>query len=104
MEIRKKEIKEYENLLNSITEILSRHDPIGISFGEIDNEYEPEAKTILHKLDRYNSVEDVIKMVHQDFKSWFFPEIAGEAENYQKIAEEIWILWSSNRIYKRLMR
>jgi RPA family protein len=104
MEIRKKEIKEYENLLKAITEILSRHDPVGISFREIDNKYEPEAKTILRKLDRCYSVEDVAKMVHQDFKSWFSPEIAGEAENYQKIAEEIWILWSSNRVYKRLMR
>lgn len=104
MQIRKKEFEEYENLRQEITRILSEYNPLGIADESNPDEYDLEAKTILRKLDRCGSVEDVNKIVYQDFKSWFFPDIVGEKDDYRKISEEIWALWISGRIYKRIKK
>ncbi len=102
MQLRKNELEEYENLRNSITKIFAKYDPIGIAYESNPDEYDLEAKTILRKLDRCNSVNDVTNIVYQDFKSWFFPDVIGERNNYIKISDEIWNLWNSSKIYKRL--
>jgi hypothetical protein len=104
MQIRKKDFEEYENLRQAITRILGEHNPSGIAGKSNPDEYDLEAKTILRKLDRCDSVEDVTKMVYQDFKSWFFPDIVGEKDDYRKISEEIRVLWSSGKIYKRIKK
>ncbi|HEX9960914.1 MAG TPA: hypothetical protein VGB00_08280 [Pyrinomonadaceae bacterium] len=104
MQIRKKDFEEYENLRREITRILGEHNPIGIADESNPDEYDLEAKTILRKLDRCDSVEDVTKIVFQDFKSWFSPDIAGAKDDYRKISEEIWALWISGKIYRRIRK
>lgn len=102
MQLRKKELEEFEMLKNSITEILAKYDPIGIVYESNPDEYNLEAKTILRKLDRCNSIEETTNMVYQDFKSWFGTAEIGEKSRYEKLSEEIWNLWNSSKIYKRL--
>ena len=102
MQLRKNEFEEYEILKNSITEILAKHDLMGIVYESNPDEYNLEAKTILRKLDRCNSIEETTNMIYQDFKSWFAPVDIGEKSRYKKLSEEIWNLWNSSKIYKRL--
>ncbi|HEV2762990.1 MAG TPA: hypothetical protein VGV38_08350 [Pyrinomonadaceae bacterium] len=83
----------YKELHRAIAEVLFRHDPVGIASEENADEYEPEARTILAKLDSCRSTEDVLWVVHKDFQGWFTPEIAGPRERYREAAEEIWRLW-----------
>ena len=47
----KKHLKaEYQKLFERLTEILFRHDPIGMNLEATTSEYEPEARTILPRL------------------------------------------------------
>ncbi|MBC7933623.1 MAG: hypothetical protein H7Z38_23935 [Rubrivivax sp.] len=86
--------REYGTLFDVLTEILFRHDPIGIGFEENRDEYDLEAETILPRLWQCQSVEDVTEIVHQEFQDWFTPEVAGAKEKYIEIAEDIWRVWS----------
>lgn len=104
MRIRKTEFQEYESLRKAITEILGKHNPLGIAGESNPDEYDLEAKTILRKLGRCDSVEDINEIVYQDFKSWFSSDIAGEKDDYGKISEEIWTLWISSKIHKRIRK
>jgi hypothetical protein len=83
----------YADLFDAITEILFRHDPIGINFEVNTDEYEAEARTILPRLRTCKSPADVTAVVHEEFSRWFSPEIAGSNESYSEIAAEIWYLW-----------
>jgi hypothetical protein len=85
--------REYRTLLEDISTLLFNHDPIGINFGSNTHEYDPEARTILPRLNTCESVDDVQLVVHEEFCHWFGDGIAGSAEGYQKIAEDIWDLW-----------
>ena len=49
----------YGKLYDLVEEILFRHDPIGINFGDNSDEYDPEVDTILPRLDRCESVDQV---------------------------------------------
>ena len=89
--------KDYLEFYESVSEILFRHDPIGINFETNDDEYEPEVDTILPRLKNCSSVEDVLKVIHEEFTKWFDEEIAGEKDRYVEIANEIWILWQRRK-------
>lgn len=81
--------KEYKELFATVSEILFRHDPIGINFGGNTDEYDPEAGTILPRLRPEHGVEDVTAIVREEFVHWFGSEsVRGEAQ-YAAIAEEI---------------
>lgn len=74
--------------------LLYRHDPIGIAFGDNPDEYSPEAESILARLPRAGSVEEVRALVHEEFVHWFDEEIAGPADRYEAIARELWSIWN----------
>ena len=84
--------KDYQELYSLVSEILFRHDPVGINFETNDDEYEPEVDTILPRLKECDSVKDVLNAVHQEIIDWFDEDIAGDKENYIEIANEIWNL------------
>ena len=86
--------REYGTLFDMIAEILFRHDPIGINFEENTDEYEPEVGTILPRLQHCESVEDVAKVVRQEFLHWFDFESVGAEEKYREVAEDIWRVWN----------
>lgn len=91
----RKQIKqEHKKLAKQMSEIFFRHDPIGIAFEEYQNydEYDPEVSTILPRLATALNEADVVKIVHEEFVTWF-QESAGEKEKYVGVAKEIWALW-----------
>jgi hypothetical protein len=90
MEDRRRLRTEYGELFDSIAALLFRHDPVGINFEENADEYEPEAGTILPRLHNCQSVDDVVRVVHEEFVRWFSADTAGPRESYEEIAFEIW--------------
>lgn len=89
---------EYGNLFDSVADILFRHDPVGINFEDNSDEYYPEARTILPRLRDCRSAQDVTRVVHEEFVTWFEPETAGPKENYQLLSQEIWNRWQEAQI------
>ena len=82
----------YAELFERLTEILFRHDPIGINFETNTDEYEPEVSTIIPRLRSATSREDVRRVVHEEFMRWFDGGMAGGEANYDAIATEVWDL------------
>lgn len=73
-----------------LTDLLFRHDPIGINYDTNVDEYAPEAGTILSRLASARSEEDVLRIVHAEFVRWFSPSDAGTPSRYTQIAAEVW--------------
>lgn len=89
---------EYGDLFDAVANVLFRADPVGISFDNPNlDEYEPEAGTILPRLKDCVSADDALRVVHEEFTSWFDADTAGAQEHYQQIAFEIWKLWTERR-------
>jgi hypothetical protein len=93
LEERRQLRKKYGELFDSTAALLFRHDPIGINFENNADEYETEAGTILPRLRGCGSVNDVRRVVHEEFVRWFDPSTAGPEESYSTIASDIWQLW-----------
>jgi len=84
----------YGEIFDAVVALLFRHDPIGINFEKNVSEYEPEAETIIPRLEGCRSSEEVLHVVHEEFIRWFGAETAGAAKGYEQIAAEIWELWT----------
>lgn len=69
--------------------ILFDEDPVGINFEVNEDEYEPEAGTILPRLRGLCSADDVRQVVHEELAAWFGTSICGPPDRYQRIAERI---------------
>jgi hypothetical protein len=82
----------YERLVGDVEALLYRHDPIGIAFGDNPDEYSPEAGSIVPRLRDVTGVDDVRRVVHEEFVHWFDADTAGPAAGYQAIAEGLWAL------------
>lgn len=93
---------QYKALYSEIEEILFRHDPIGINFGDNTDEYSSEVDTILPRLKEASSQADVLDIVHEEFCRWFDVEIVGKKSQaiYGKVASEVWSSWLK---YSRLI-
>jgi hypothetical protein len=87
---------EYEDLFDKVAALLFRFDPIGINFDDNQGEYEPEAGTILPRLNACKSPDDAFTAVHEEFARWFGADTAGPRERYAPIASEIWQLWQQS--------
>jgi hypothetical protein len=85
-----------EELVSRVEALLFDDDPIGISFGKNADEYRPEAQTIVIRLPETVSQNDVQRIVHEEFISWFSRELAGAFERYRSVAEAIWDLWTAS--------
>ena len=82
-------------LLAAVTLTLFEYNPIGINFGCNSDEYEPEAKTIITRLNYAMSADDVLVIVYEEFYDWFGDEVAGPIEKYSQISTVIHQLWLS---------
>ena len=89
-ERRRRLTADYLRLVADLEALLYRHDPIGIAFGDNRDEYSPEAGSIVPRLRGVETVEDVRRIVHEEFVRWFDHETAGPAARYQAIAAELW--------------
>ena len=83
---------DYQNLYRDLTALLYRHDPMGLAAaGCPKDEYEPEVGTIIPRLKEAQRVEDVRRIVHEEFLRWFDgKQMAGPESVYNGIAHEIW--------------
>ncbi len=80
-------------LVDEVEALLHRHDPVGIGFGDNPDEYRPEAQSIVARLPRARSVDDVRTLVHGEFVRWFDQDTAGPADRYEVIARDVWAVW-----------
>lgn len=85
------------DLVARLEELLFRHDPTSLDFGNNTDEYRSEADTIAARLPEATTELDVRRIVHEEFVHWFDPDIAGPPERYDDIAREIWQVWSTHR-------
>ncbi len=90
--------KQYGVLYTNLAALLFRHDPIGINFKDNPDEYEPEAGTILPRLQGCSSENDCLNMIHEEFCRWFSKENAGPISEYETIAHEVWIMWNDEKL------
>lgn len=83
---------DYENLYRDLTALLYRHDPMGLAAtGCPKDEYETEVSTIIPRLKDATTVEDVRRIVHEEFLRWFDDEEnAGPESAYSGLAQDIW--------------
>jgi len=82
-----------EPLYLAVLAILTRHDPIDIGW-EAENpywqtEYDLATDTILPRVLPSHSIDDVRRIVHEEFVRWFDLQTAGPLEKYNNIAGEI---------------
>ncbi len=80
-------------LVDEMEALLYRHDPVGIGFGDNPDEYRPEAESIVARLPRARSVDDVRTLVHRQFVRWFDEDTASPADRYEVIARKVWATW-----------
>ncbi len=92
-EERQKVQEQYGNLFNTLSDIIFRHDPIGINFEDNTDEYDPEVGTILPRLKNAHSEAETLIIIHEEFGRWFGEDIAGSQDKYQDLAVEIWSVW-----------
>ena len=81
------------SLIDEVEALLYRHDPVGIDVGDNPDEYRPEAESIVARLPRARSVDDVLTLVHEEFVRWFDKDTAGPADRYEDIARDVWASW-----------
>lgn len=82
--------REYGVAYKRASEILFAEDPIGINFQDNIDEYDTEVSTILPRLRTCRSVEDVQRVVYEEFVRWFDVATAGSPEGYETVANRIW--------------
>jgi hypothetical protein len=86
--------RRYGQLFDKVSSILFEADLIGINFETNTDEYEPEADTILPRLNQAKSVDDVALIVFEEFCRWFDDDEAGSVSQYREVAEKIWREWN----------
>ena len=76
-------------LTNAVTIILYEHDPVGINGGCNPLEYDLEAQTIVSRLNKSFSANDVRNIVHEEFCHWFGELATGPIEKYNEVSADI---------------
>jgi len=95
---RKHLITEYKALVDGITSILFRLDPVGIAFENPHrDEYASEAAMIARLLPEAKDSEDVANAVGHVFLQQFGEPLPGAPTRYRDVALEIWRFTSEVR-------
>ena len=79
------------DIVERISALLFRHDPMNINYETNTDEYDPEAKTIVLRLLDVSdfTTARVHRIVHEEFRWWFSALEAGPFEHYEQIAHEV---------------
>jgi hypothetical protein len=80
-------------VFDEVSAALFAADPVGINFGDNTDEYDPEAGTILPRLQEAHSADTVQVIVYEAFCRWFGKEDAGDIGRYDEVSEIIWEAW-----------
>lgn len=79
-------------LFAAVAKAMFERNPIGINFTDNTDEYDAEAGTVIPRLAACRSAEDVAQILHEEFRTWFGEETAGEVSAYRSLGEDIWLL------------
>ena len=82
--------KAYGALYTHLLELFRTADPIGIGSAAPADEYSPEVGTVLPRLASCKDADDVQRVLHEEFCTWFDPELAGPAPSYRILAVQVW--------------
>jgi hypothetical protein len=89
--------REYAGLYEQVEAILFRYDQAEINFGENTDEYDPEVSTILPRIARATSQDEVHQIVREEFEHWFGPDFIMREESFEAIAAEAFEAVMSHR-------
>jgi hypothetical protein len=81
---------EYAALFATVSALMYEHDPIGINFGDNPDEYEPEAGTVIPRLESCRDATELTDVLHEEFCRWFDADTAGPRTRYEPLALAIW--------------
>jgi hypothetical protein len=89
---RRRLIKAYKSVVDAITRLLYRADPvgIGISIGSPEDEYSMEAAAIASAIPDAKDAAHLQRLVHAVFVQYFGEQTAGPESAYAEISNEIW--------------
>jgi len=86
--------KVYRELYAEVSRLINLADPIGLmAFHAPRDEYDVEVSMILPRLREAGSMEDVHRIIHEEFVRCFGAETAGPADLYAAVSGEIWKVW-----------
>jgi hypothetical protein len=92
---RRRRLEGQEDAVRKLEALLFEHDPVGINFEVNTDEYRAEAETITLRRAEAKSVDDVLRIVYEEFVRWF-DTVAGPKSRYESIAHELWTDWSGD--------
>ena len=84
-------------LVNELTALLFREDPIGVAAWAPNDEYQGEAEAMTIWLPRAKNLDYVRRQVHEDFAQWLGADIAGEPGRYDSIARAVFAIWQNHK-------
>jgi hypothetical protein len=87
----------YRDLFERFSEILFRHDPVGINLGDKADEYEPEVGTILPRMASAISANDVQRIAREEL-AWWFGGAGIDESRLEGAAAELWAEWQKSRL------
>lgn len=94
------------SLREELEELLFRHDPVGLAeIGAPEDEYRPEAESLLPRLREATSQEHMRRIVHSVFLEKFeAEETCGPESAYESVSQEIWTKFLANPEVRQLWR
>ncbi len=86
-------------LLKELSSILFESDPMCLNFGNNNDEYDPEAVSIISELSEEQRPEDVADIVIVQFRNWFDCDLSPYKDNdkFTKMSKRIWLAWCTHQ-------
>lgn len=78
-----------------ISALLFRRDPLNISIGSNEEDYDEVAWAIVAHLISTPTKEHALVAVHRAFRQIFGEDKTGPMTEYASVAQEIWLMWRS---------
>lgn len=85
--------KQNPRFFTAVSNAMFLRDPIGLNFKTNTDEYDAEAGTVIPRLEKCSSSDDVVVVLHEEFVRWFGADTAGDRRRYLELAKDIWALW-----------
>ena len=80
----------FKALVEAVTKAVNDDDPIGLlRLGMPSDEYSLEVGTVVPRLSHATNVDDVKRILHEEFVRWFAGS-AGSEEAYTELAQRVW--------------
>ena len=85
-------------LLRHISTILYECDPVCLNYGFNDDEYDPEAISIIYELQDAKSAQDSSDIVIRQIQEWFGEDLSPYKDNgkFLRMCQRIWMVWCAH--------